>query len=102
MTEPLIDPISRDLRDAFRRTISAYRNWSRGQPEREVSLDGKPVSMSFVCDLVSRHDDPMPEDLQRLLESVPRAADGPPEDQRYSGAAKFLGRLIQERNRPSE
>jgi hypothetical protein len=97
MTEPPLDPIPRELRDAFPRAIGAYGNWSRSRPEREVSMDGKPVSISFVCELVSRYDDPMPEDLWRLLESVTRAVDEPPADRSYSAAAKFLGRLIQER-----
>jgi hypothetical protein len=103
MTEPPLDPIPRELCDAFPRAIGAYSNWSRGRPEREVSMDGKPVSISFVCELVSRYDATMPEDLWRLLESATRTVDEPPADRRYSAAAKFLGRLIQERKaRPSE
>jgi hypothetical protein len=56
MTEQSPDPISIELRDAFRRAIGAYSNWTRGESEREVSLDGKPVAISFVCDLVGMHD----------------------------------------------
>jgi hypothetical protein len=96
------NPISRELHDAFRMAMGAYKNWSRGQPEPKVNYWRELVTISYVCLLVEQHDEWMPDDLWHLLKVVVRKVDGLPDDQSYRSAARFLGNLIQEKGRPRE
>jgi hypothetical protein len=84
----------------------AMRSRGRSAPTATGAVVGRSEKSAWTenpCRSVSCVIDPMPEDLWRLLESATRAVDEPPADRRYSVAAKFLGRLIQERKaRPSE
>jgi hypothetical protein len=95
MAEELPDPIPRELHDAFWGAIGLYRDWGRGQPEPEVSLNQKPVTISLVCDLVMQFEDPMPDELWRLLADTAR---GSVElDRSYGSGARCLAELIRRR-----
>jgi hypothetical protein len=52
--------------EAFRNAVWRYSDW-RAEPEPEVSLDLKPVSISAVCRDVLPFNDPLPEDLFEKL-----------------------------------
>ena len=97
MPDDLPSPIPKDLRDAFWGAIGAYSQWHHRQPEPEVSLHQQPNTISWICDLVSRHDAPMPDSLWHHLEVVTRGSGKLPEDRSYRSGARFLGRLINER-----
>ena len=97
MPDDLPSPIPKELRDAFWGAIGAYSHWHHRQPEPEVSLHQQPNAISWICDLVSRHDAPMPDSLWHHLEVVTRGSEKLPEDRSYRSGARFLGRLINER-----
>lgn len=90
-------PFPKELRDAFWGAIGAYSDWHHSQPEPEVSLYQQQNAISSICDLVTRHDAPMPDSLWLHLKVVTRGAVGLPDDRSYRSGARFLGRLIEER-----
>jgi hypothetical protein len=97
MPDDLPSPIPKELRDAFWCAIGAYSYWHHRQPEPEVSLDQQLTSIGHICDLVSRHDGPMPDSLWQHLEMVTHRSEKLPEDRSYRSGARFLRRLIKER-----
>jgi hypothetical protein len=98
MAEESLDPIPKELCYAFWGAIGQYVDWCRGQSEPDVSLDGRPVAISTVCEFVSKFDDPMPANLCHLLANARRGAeDDLPNDQSYGSGARYLARLIRER-----
>jgi len=97
VAEDSLAPIPKGLCDAFWGAIGQYSDWCRGQAEPDVSLDGRPFSISAVCDFVSRFNDPMPAFRWQLLAGLMRGGDELPNDQSYGSAARLLGRLIVER-----
>jgi hypothetical protein len=97
MAEELLNPIPRVLCDAFWGAIGQYNDWCRGQPEPEVSVDGRPFTISAVCDFVSKFGDLMPAERWDLLAGVSRSGDELPNDQSYGSGARFLAHLIREK-----
>ena len=97
MPDELPSPIPKELRDAFWGAIGAYSHWHHSEPEPEVSLYQQPNAISWICDLVSRHDAQMPDGPWLHLEVMTRGAEELPEDRSYRSGARFLGRLIKER-----
>jgi hypothetical protein len=86
--------------DAFWGAIGAYSNWRFGQPEPGVSLHREQTSISLICDLVARHDDPIPTDLWDLLVSVTRSGEAP-KDQSFASGARFSKRKSETSNTDS-
>jgi hypothetical protein len=97
MVEESHAPIPRSLQDAFWGAIGAYSHWSRGEPEPRVSLEGQEVPIGLICDLVTRYQEAMPDNLWQLLKHVAGTTAGMPQDRSFASAARWLGRLIAER-----
>jgi len=97
MAEQSPDPITGNLRDAFSNAIGHYGDWRREESEAEVSLNMQAVGISAVCELVSKFEDPMPDDLWHRLAMVIPGSEDLPNDRSYRSAARFLARLIKER-----
>ena len=97
MAEQSPDPIPGELRDAFSNAIGQYGDWRREESEAEVSLNMQAVAISAVCELVSKFEDPMPDDLWHRLATVTPGGEDLPNDRSYRSGARFLARLIKER-----
>ena len=97
MADDLPEPIPRELRDAFWGAIGAYCNWRYGRPEPKVSLRQEQTAISRICELATKHDDPMPADLLRLLISAAPHSEEPPKDQSFASGARFLQKLIRDK-----
>ena|SRR5258708_763925 len=99
MAEQSPDPIPAELRDGFWGAIGRYKDWCRGEPEPDVSLNRQSFAISSVCDFVSKFEDPMPmpDGLWHLLATVTPGGEDLPNDRSYQSAARFLAHLIRER-----
>jgi hypothetical protein len=95
--------ISAELRTAFNSAISAFDNWSYGEPEPNVSLDRQPSSVEAICNFVTEFSDPVPENIYRAAcilaadfrdgsEALHHNCDGP-KDHTYASVAECLQRL---------
>jgi hypothetical protein len=96
VTEQPSNQIASELCDAFWRAIGAYRNWRPGQPVPEVSLRGKQITISSICELVAKHNDRMPEQYWELLTSLASPSEEPPTESFASGA-RFLQMQISDK-----
>src|SRR5580765_4786760 len=94
MADKLPNPISRELSVAFWGAIGLYRDWCRGQLEPDATLNREQISISLLCDLVQRFEDPMPDHIWRLLTATSFEE---LEDRSYRSGALCLARLIRER-----
>jgi hypothetical protein len=83
MAEELPAPIPKEYQVAFRGAIGLFRDWRRGQPGSEGSLYQKPIPISTLCDIVMTFEDPMPEDLWRLLLASAGVSDKLAKDRSY-------------------
>ena len=97
MADDLPEPIPQELRDAFWAAIGAYGNWRYGRPEPKVSLRQEQTAISWICELATKHDDPMPADLLSLLISAAPHSEEPPRDQSFASGARFLQKLIRDK-----
>ena len=104
MAEALPALIPKEYQLAFRGAIGLFRDWRRGQPEPVGSVYQQPVPISTLCDIVMIFEDPMPEDLWRLLLNSPAVSDKWAKDRSYQSGARCLAEAIRERkewfNRP--
>ena len=96
------DPIPNSLREAFRQAVQLFSDWSPAVSEREVSINGRPFTMSGVCGLVDGYADPIPDgvvaELTTHLQTSHTALKKQLEkDPSYSTGAKCLRRLIFDR-----
>jgi hypothetical protein len=87
------------LRVAFWGAIGAYSNWRYGKPEAEVSYQQRPVSISFVCNLVGQYEDPMPIEFWNLLTSLAPRSEEPPAGHSFASGARFLQKQIEDKQR---
>jgi hypothetical protein len=95
-------PIPTRLSEAFHRAVELYSDWSAAFAEREVSIDGKPYSMSAVCRLLSGFSDQLPENVFDELRFLMRAHQVEikghlAKDRSYAMGAKYLLELIDAR-----
>jgi hypothetical protein len=96
------DPIPQNLQDAFRDVVHLYSDWSPALPDREISIDGKPFSMSTVCGFVSGFDDQLPEDLFEVLSSYMHTQDQDLQEElavheSYASGGRCLRKLMERR-----
>ena len=97
MAEELPAPIPKEYQVAFRGAIGLFRDWRRGHPEPVGSVYQQPVPISTLCDIVMIFEDPMPEDLWRLLLNSPAVSDKWAKDRSYQSGARCLAQAIRER-----
>jgi hypothetical protein len=62
-------PTRRDLAEAFANALSAYGDWSPGQPEPEISIGQTKFSMTAVCGLFDQFADELPQQVFDKLRS---------------------------------
>jgi hypothetical protein len=96
------DPIPNYLREAFGEAVQLFSDWSPAVPEREVSINGRPFTMSGVCGLVDGYGDPIPDSVVAELTTHLRFSHAAlkkqlERDSSYSTGAKCLRRLISDR-----
>jgi hypothetical protein len=68
MSEP-VDPIPKDLADAFADAVLAYDNWHPQFEGRQIPIAGQFYRIEQVSDLVSKFTDPLPDHVFRRLRS---------------------------------
>jgi hypothetical protein len=95
-------PIPTYLREAFADALELFPDWSAALPEREVSIKGKPFTMSAVCSLVDGYNDRLPDSVVAVLTSHVQVAFADLTEQltgdpSYTIGAKCLRRLIANR-----
>jgi hypothetical protein len=98
------DPIPRQLSKAFHDAVSLFPIWSVALAEREVTIKGRPYTMSYtmsqVCRLVAGFSDPLPHGVFDELLSHMHAIGDKFELSRkpsYATAARCLLKLIENR-----
>jgi hypothetical protein len=102
MAKRLPGPIPNYLREAFAEAIELFSDWSPATPEREISINGRPFTMSGVCGLVDGYADPIPDSvvvalvthLQPQHTALKKQLAKNPS---YTTGAKCLRRLISDR-----
>jgi hypothetical protein len=92
-------PMTARLREAFHRAVELYPDWSAAFAEREVSIEGKPHSISAVCRLVAGFSDQLPDNVFDELRFLMRAhhveiKENLAKDRSYAIGAKYLLKLI--------
>jgi hypothetical protein len=92
------DPIPDGLRQSFDEAVSQYSFWDRGGPEPLISLGRSPWTISAVCNLVTKFNDSMPDNIYQYLcgqaDSWSSLLQG---DRSYSAGGRCLYGLIQAR-----
>ena len=94
-------PTRRDLEEVFANALSAYGDWSPGQPEREISIGQTKFSMTAVCGLFDQFADELPQhvfDKLRSYMDLPSHSDLIVElavNCSYATGARCLRRLIE-------
>src|SRR5262249_61642749 len=65
-----VDPISKELADAFAEAVMAYENWHPQFEGRQIPIGGRGTfPIETVSDLVSKFNDPLPEHVFMQLRS---------------------------------
>ncbi|HXW48044.1 MAG TPA: hypothetical protein VEK31_01230 [Xanthobacteraceae bacterium] len=96
------EPIPNYLREAFSEAVQLFSNWNPALSEREVSVNGRPFTMSGVCGLVDGYADPMSDAVVAELTTHLRTSHAAlkkqlEKDPSYSTGARCLRRLISDR-----
>jgi hypothetical protein len=98
MVDTSSDPIPEELRQAFNEAVMQYSYWDSVGPEPEVMLHRAPWTISAVCSLVTKFDDPMPDNIFQFLcgqaDSSSKLLEG---DRSFRSGARCLAGLIQAR-----
>jgi hypothetical protein len=94
-------PTRRDLAEAYADALSAYGDWSPGQPEPEIGIGQTKFSMTAVCGLLDQFADELPQHVFKTLRSymdLPSHSDLIVElavNCSYATGARCLRRLIE-------
>jgi len=94
------DPTPNYLREAFGEAVQLFSDWSPAVCEREVSINGRPFTMSGVCGLVDGYADPIPDGVVAELTThlqTTALKEQLVRDPSYTTGAKCLRRLISNR-----
>jgi hypothetical protein len=91
------DPIPEELRQAFDEAVGQYSYWDRGGPEPLVTLGRTPWTISAVCNLVTKFNDPMPDNVYQYLCGRADSSCNLQQDRSYGNGARCLYGLIQAR-----
>jgi hypothetical protein len=82
-----------DLRDAFGEAIDAYEAWEEGEPEPNIEVRGRAMSLRAVCGLLWNCSDIMPSMLMRQMDDLKSYRDNRHFGS-YARAARFLRELV--------
>jgi hypothetical protein len=97
-------PMPKSDRDAFRFAVLKLHEWRHGEPEPEVSLEGKQYPISAIFGFADKFvQDKMPDDVLLLARGIfdeTGAAEKSEIDSNpsYGNAAKILARRVRERH----
>ncbi len=98
VVEELSEPLPNDVGQAFLEAIRLYKDWRFGGSEPLVSFRKlRQISISGVCELVlSYRNEPLPENIHKVLRNVIGVARANPldKDRSYAAGARCLLKMI--------